>query len=126
MQTFNFPYHTISVEYPESSKTMKFGRGYEFASKPDGPDQVKYTLHFFEGMSYFVTNGQPDRTVNPTRNILTLEDFYKEHRMYEKFIYPHPAEGNVIVRFASPLKYEQRPLGLGVIKAFDVELITQP
>lgn len=126
LQTFDFPFHSIEVEYPESSKKITFGGGYEFASRPRGPDQVIYKLHF-EAMSFFTNGaGVADRLINPQINILTLEDFYKAHRMYEKFIYPHPAEGNLTVRFKSPLKYKQQPLGLGVIEAFSVELITQP
>lgn len=126
-QTFNFPFHVFENQYPESSPKMQFGGGYEFAAKPSAPDQVRYILHFFEGMKYYLNaNGTVNRTTEPTKNIAALEDFYKLHRLYEKFTYPHPADGNLTVRFAAPLKFKLKPLGLGTVEAFTVELLLQP
>jgi hypothetical protein len=123
--TFNYPYHSFETKYPESSVKLQFGRGYEFVAKPKGPDQVVYVLHF-TAMKFFVTAGVVNRTVNPTLNIAHLEDFYKTHRLYEKFIYPHPSDGNVNVRFKSPLTFKLKPFGLGTVEPFTVELLTQP
>jgi hypothetical protein len=127
MQTFDFPYHTFEMEYPESSPKITFGGGYEFVSKPKAPDQLTITLHF-QGMKYYmkVDGSGPSKTRNAQINIYALEDFYKTHRLYEKFIYPHPAEGNLTVRFKSPLKFKQQLGGLGTIEPFTVTLITQP
>lgn len=125
MLTFNFPFHSFEKEYPESSKKLTFGNGYEYASKPKGPDQVRYILNF-AAMKYFVQGVVINRLVSPTINIATLEDFYLAHKLYEKFIYPSPDMGNLIVRFQSPLKFKQKPFGLGVVEPFAIELLTQP
>lgn len=122
---FNYPMHTFETRYPESSAKLQFGRGYEFASKPKGPDQVTYLLSF-AAMKFFTTGGVVNRTINPTINIAHLEDFYRQHRLYEKFIYPHPSDGNVTVRFKSPLTFKQMFGGLGTVEPFSVELTTQP
>lgn len=126
MDTFNFPMHSFETVYPESSTKITFGGGYEFASAPKAPDQVKYKLHFATMVYFTNPNGSVNRLLNPTYNIATLEDFYKEHRMFKKFIYPHPADGNLTVRFAKPLSFKQKPGGLGTIEPFTIDLILQP
>lgn len=126
MQTYNFPTYSFETVYPESSTKITFGKGYEFASAPSAPDQVGYKLHY-ESMAYFINpNGSVNRTVEAKINIAALEDFYKEHRLFKKFIFPHPAEGNLTVRFAKPLVFKQKPGGLGTIEPFTIELILQP
>ncbi|WP_375263921.1 hypothetical protein [Palleronia sp.] len=126
MERFDFPYHSFEVEYPESSPKITFGGGYEFVSRPKAPDQVTHHLHFV-GMSYHIgTQGNASTQKNLQYNIRVLELFYQRHRLYEKFIYPHPVEGDLIVRFKTPLKFRQVPGGLGVIEPFTVTLITQP
>lgn len=103
-QTFNFPYHRISDEYPESSAIVKFGRGYEFASAPRGPDQIIFDLEF-PAMFYIVTKatGLVDLTTAPTYNIMVLQKFYEDHRLYLPFDFPHPSRGIVSCRFKTPL-----------------------
>ncbi|WP_353645771.1 hypothetical protein [Mesorhizobium sp. WSM2239] len=119
MAVFDFPYHTIEEEYPVSSTTMKFGGGYQFASKPKGPDQIKFILNF-EAM-WFST------PPHPKLNMQTLVDFYEDHRLYEPFDYPHPRLGTVSVRFATPLKIpEGIKKGRGQVKPFKIELLLQP
>ncbi|MES0134513.1 hypothetical protein NKJ88_06055 [Mesorhizobium sp. M0016] len=126
MDTFNFPMHTLAAKYPESSAKMTFGRGYEFASKPKGPDQLTYTLAF-KGMWFFLnSNGTLDLATRPTLNMAVLENFYVAHRLYEKFIYPHPALGNVTVRFDVPLDYKIMEGGNGLVEPFTIQLLTQP
>lgn len=126
LKIFDFPMHTIEVKYPQSSTTVTFGGGYDFVSKPNAPDQVRYTLHF-ETMKYFVDPyGAVDRLINPTWNIAALEDFYREHRLYEKFVYPHPVEGNLIVRFGTPLTFKSIKGGGGAVEPFSIELVLQP
>ncbi|WP_454287264.1 hypothetical protein [Rhizobium arsenicireducens] len=125
METFNFPYFSWSVRYPDSSAKVSFGRGYEFASKPKGPDQVTYTLAF-KTMMFFTTAGVVSTTINPEFNIARLEAFYKTHRLYEKFILPLPAHGDLTVRFAKPLEYKLTPGGQGTVDAFTLEMLLQP
>lgn len=126
LQTFNFPNHTEEVAYPESSTRIQFGRGYAFVTKPQGPDQVRFTLHF-ELMQIFVNaNGTINRTRSPQINLALLEDFYLAHRMHEKFILPSPRYGNTVVRFAKPFTYKMKPGGFGTCEPFTLELESQP
>lgn len=105
---------------------MTFGRGYEFASKPKGPDQLTYTLAF-RGMFFFLTpEGAFDLTPRPTINMAVLEAFYQRHRLYEKFLYPHPALGDLTVRFDTPLEYKIAENGNGTVEPFSIVLLTQP
>jgi len=126
METFLFPLHTFAMRYPESSAKVKFGRGYEFASAPKGPDQLTVTLNFAAMFFYLGTNGFPDLTVETKVNIAVLEQFYERHRLHKKFIYPHPARGNLIVRFSAPLQYKLKENGHGAVEPFSMELLTQP
>lgn len=129
METFNFPYHRVSTDYPESSTRIQFGKGWEFASAPDAPDQRIFKLSF-RGFKYYVnpSTGEIDTTTNANvNNLAALEAFYQAHRQHGKFIYPHPVYGNVVVRFRTPLRIpEGRPGGNGVVEDFTIELIEQP
>lgn len=104
MADFDYPYHTISDEYPESSSVIRFGNGYSFASKPKGPDQMLFHLNMI-GFAWWVYSGatEIDRTVLPQINAAHLQDFYEARRMYTPFSYQHPTRGVVTVRFARPL-----------------------
>lgn len=126
MDTFNFPYHTLGVKYPESSAKLTFGRGWEFASKPQGPDQLNYMLNFDFMMFFELAPNLYDEDINPEVNMRKLELFYQKHRLYEKFYYPHPVEGNIIVRFQKPLEYVIKKGGLGSVEPFSITLTTQP
>ena len=126
MKTFDFPYHVLEVEYPDSSIKVAFGGGYEFASKPKAPDQVEYIVNF-ETMFFFETlPGILDLEKYPKLNMAVLEKFYNDHKMYEKFIYPHPTLGNLVVRFAEPLRYKITKGGGGRVDSFSVKLRLQP
>lgn len=126
MDEFDFPLHTLEVKYPESSVKLQLGRGYEFASRPRGPDQVTFTL-YFKAMFFFEDPpGTLDLDVNPTVNMAVLEAFYNDHKMYDKFIYPHPTLGDVTVRFGEPLTYKIAENGRGRVEPFTIRLVTQP
>lgn len=100
---FDFPFHTPSDEYPGGS-TVKFGRGYRFAARPNGPDEIVTHLRF-EAMFVYqaAAGGAPLPDVDPTFNIYALEKFYRSVRMYSPFTYPHPTVGAVTARFNKPL-----------------------
>lgn len=103
MQRFRYRYHTVGDEYPESSTIVRFGRGYSFASKPKGPDQIIFHLEV-NGLCWWVDDLlNVDRTVMPHVNAGHLQDFYEAHRLYEPFEYEHPTRGVVTVRFSKPL-----------------------
>lgn len=119
METFNFPFHTVEDEYPASSATLKFGGGYQFASKPRGPDQITFKLNFKAMWFGSAPNAQT--------NMQLLVDFYEAHRLYEPFIYPHPRRGNLTVRFSKPLNVPKGvEKGGGQTDPFQLELILQP
>lgn len=111
METFPFLKHTIAIRYPESSATVKYSRGYEFASKPKGLDQLTLTLNY-AGMFWFLNpNGTLDKVSNPTINMALLVDFYESKRLYEKFLYDCPGRGLLTVRFSKPLEWKLKENG---------------
>jgi hypothetical protein len=129
METFLFPYHLLSEDYPDSSDKVQFGRGWEFASAPKGPDQIVFVLSFPMMQFYETTKGSKvlDLTKNVTRNMGALIAFYERNRGYNKFIYPHPWRGNVIVRFDKPLQVPKGIAGAnGITEAFEIRLKLQP
>ena len=127
-QTFSFNKHVLETEYPESGSVLQFGKGYQMATKPKGPDQVIYTLHFDAMRFYFTSMAGTtlDKTTQPTINMGVLEDFYNYHRLYEPFIYPHDTKGNLNVRFKEPLKFKILKAGRGVVEPFQIRLILLP
>lgn len=141
LKTFDFPYSTPQDEYPAGA-TVKFGRGYRFASAPTGPDEVILHLNFPAMFAFQAAFGAaPDPTVEPQLNIHALEDFYKEHRMYLPFYVMHPRQGQIICRFNKPLvmpkpiKTSPGEIGGRIVngtswrvfqmEAFDLELLIQ-
>lgn len=127
MATFAWPYHVFSTDYPESGFKVQFGNSYEYAEGPTSPDQRTVTLSFTT-MKYFLNSGGAvDATIQPELNMLALENFYNEHKMWKTFVYPHPVYGNMNVRFKRPLKVPPGvPGGGGAVSSFSVELIEQP
>lgn len=126
MAVFTFPNHTLEVAYPESSAKVRFGKGWEFASAPKGPDQVVYTLNFAAMFFYQNSNGTYNKALNPTINMAVLEDFYILHKLYTKFTYVHPALGNITMRFSQPLSYKIKENGRGSTEPFSLQLTSQP
>jgi len=105
---------------------MAYGRGYQFASKPKGPDQVTYVLKFKTMVFWQKADGTYNLTKQPQLNMALLEQFYQDKRLFTKFNYPHPALGNIVVRFAEPLKYDIAEAGLGTVEPFEIKLLSQP
>lgn len=143
METFDFPYHSPNDEYPGGS-TIKFGRGYRFAARPPGPDEVVVHLNFPTMFFFQRYAGEPMlKDVVPQLNILAVDAFYKRHRMFEPFYYPHAILGTVICRFNKPLimpkKLSTSPGEVGghrapdgtayrvhQVEPFDLEFLIQP
>ncbi len=127
MAIFDFPYHLVEDVYPTSSSVMQFGGGYQFATKPRGPDQITFKLSFKAMWFYVTTAGALDANKNPKINMQKLISFYESHRLYEPFTYPHVRRGSLNCRFAKPL---QVPKGVeggnGKTESFQLELILQP
>ena len=124
MDTFNVPFHKTRTVYPDSSPGIQLGKGYSFAAKPSGPDQRKFVLTFKSMVYYVASNGTLDIATNTPLNYGTLDKFYQDHRTYQPFIYPHPAFGNITVRFAQPLQGpDAMEGGSGATEQFEVNLI---
>lgn len=127
MATFTWDKHTFATDYPVSGFKIQFGNSYEYAEGPTSPDQRLITLSF-PVLKYFTNpSGVLDATIQPTLNMLALENFYTEHKLWKTFVYPHPVYGNLNVRFSKPLKVPGGiPGGGGAVGAFSVELVEQP
>lgn len=129
METFVWSHHKFETSYPDSSVRVQFGKSYTFAAPPDAPDQRTFKLHF-KGFKYYVdpdTHLVEATTNADLNNMLALEQFYQTHRLFEKFIYPHPVHGNIVVRFAKPLAVPKgNEGGNGVLEDFSLELVEQP
>ncbi len=135
--TFDFPYHRVRDLYPAGA-TTQFGKGYEFAARPRGPDQIIFALSF-KAMWFFQDPNTMlfKNDVVPKLNVLSLVQFYETVRMYDTFTYPHPFRGNVICRFSKPLQtpaLADKPGEIGGVSGyrahqadpFEIELKLQP
>ncbi|ESY35771.1 hypothetical protein NKK48_01575 [Mesorhizobium sp. C386A] len=127
MQTFDFPFHLVEDTYPSSSTVIQFGGGYQFATKPRGPDQIGFKLSFKAMWFYERAPGVVDPDLNPQLNMKRMIDFYEAHRLYEPFYYPHPIRGLLVVRFSKPLQVPKGvERGNGQTEQLNIELILQP
>lgn len=125
MQTFNFPLHHCTHEYPQGD-SVKFGGGYTFAAAPVLPLERTFILEF-EGLFWYKQGGVWSSTPNPTRNMLKLDEFYRYHTLFRSFIYPHEVFGNVVVKFKAPLKIPKtRPGGSNLTEPFQLTFVEQP
>lgn len=124
---FPAKYFTFSTRYPESGNRIMLGRSYQFDSPPVAPDQRIFVLNL-QGMAYFTDSaGNIDVTINPERNMATLEAFYNEHKLAFRFDFNHPIYGLVLCKFYTPLEIpEGIPGGGGSLNNVTVELIEQP
>ncbi len=127
LEVFNYPYHTVKGENPESGLRIQLGKSYVFTAPPTDPDQRKFTLNM-RGMQFFFDNaGELDDSVVPLRNMFSLIKFYQRHKMYKSFQYMHPIHGLLVVKFNQPLVEEEPEAGgSGVVKDFTIELIEIP
>lgn len=127
MATFNFPYHTVSTEYPDSTFRAKLGNSYQYSAQPVAPDQRIFVLKFAL-MKYFqAKSGAIDRTTLPEINMALLDDFYQAHKLHSTFTYKHPVYGDLACRFNKPLKIPEGVAGGdGAIQNIEVEFIEMP
>ena len=127
METFNFPFHTVETENPQSGFRVQFGQSYVFTAPPTAPDQRTFTLHFPTMKFYTNETGQLDQIKNPKINMYTLIKFYHAHKLHQSFKYDHPVHGPLICKFQNPLKEPEGIAGgNGTVKEFTVTLIEIP
>lgn len=127
MDIFDFPYHTVETENPDSGYRLQLGGSYVFSAPPSDPDQRTFTLHF-PLMKFFVNGGGTiDATISPEINMMRLINFYLAHKLHASFLYNHPVHGEVEVKFNKPLKEPDGIVnGNGVTKEVTIELIEIP
>lgn len=129
MATFNFRVSGLEVQYPENSRVVSFGGGYEFASRPKGPPQIQYRL-MLSGFGWFTENDEgliPTPARYAQQNLFGLQNFYETHELWKTFTLPTDHWGDLTVRFSSPLKIPPVPKGnRGIVPDFDVTVKLQP
>lgn len=126
LETFSFPYHSYSTEYPDSGFRAKLGGSYEFSAPAPAPDQRVFSL-YFPVMKYYLLAGVITLVTKPELNLAVMEAFYNRHKLYKTFIYPHPIYGNVNVKFNKPLKIPNGMAGGdGAISGIEIEMVEQP
>lgn len=128
LDTFDFPYHLVETQNPESGTRIQLGGSYVFSSPPESPPQRTFVLSF-PMMKFFLNPGTGllDATIEPKYNMLALIQFYQAHLLHESFLYQHPVHGVVEVKFGKPLiEPKGKPGGIGATEAFEVEFIEIP
>lgn len=127
METFDFPYHTVETDNPDSGYRVQLGGSYVFTTPPTDPDQRTFTLRF-PVMKFFLNgSGVLDSTIKPEINMKRLIDFYQNHKLYKSFQYNHPIHGLLVVKFNKPLKEPEGIVnGDGATKEVTIELIETP
>lgn len=126
LATFNFPLHKVRTIHPDAAYKVTMGGSYDFVSKPDAPPQRIFILHF-DAMIWAINAGTgfPDASVTPTYNYKALRNFYETVQTYERFNYPHPEFGTIVVRFDRPLE-DPDPNGEYTTGPFDLQFKEQP
>lgn len=126
VDTFDdFMIHTCDMEYISQGFTVDMGDGYTFATDGKSPVVRKLSLTFTGYKWYMNEDGSVDSETNKSiNNMGALRDFWLKHLTHKQFIYKHPTEGDLKVRFSSPLKIPSlRSVGFSVVKDFNVSLI---
>ena len=121
----NFMVHQCSTEYISQGFTVDMGDGYTFATDGKAPIVRKLSLTFRGYKWYTNEDGTIDTETNKNiNNMGALRDFWKKHLTHKPFIYRHPKEGDLRVRFNCTFK-DPEPLSIGfsVVKDFQLELI---
>lgn len=125
MEEFNFPFHEVSIRYPERSASVRLGGGWNYTTTPRTPISRIFTLHFAT-MKFF----ENESTLTSLQEQISaghLEDFYARHELHKDFLYQHYRHGSLIVRFQKPLEVPKPFVqGDGAIRAFQIVLIEQP
>lgn len=126
MENFdNFMNHRVDTEYMHQGFSVDLGSGYSFATDGKYPVVRKLVLSFTGYKWYLNEEKNIDTETNKNiNNMGTLRDFYLNHLTHKVFLYNHPSEGPLEVRFYEPLKL---PKGLkegnGVVEDFEIVLI---
>jgi hypothetical protein len=131
MEQFSWPYHGISVRYPEGGTRVKLGGSYTLAVPPSSPDARILALRFKVLRWISNTDGTLNTTSDPGLNLGRLVAFYEDHLLWKEFSYPgfpgRTAENPLVVKFNRPLEIpEQKEGGYGAVEGTLIELIEVP
>lgn len=126
LDTFDdFMLHQCSTEYVSQGFTVEMGDGYTFATDGKSPVVRRLSLTFRGYKWYMNEDGTVDTETNKNiNNMGALRDFWMKHLTHKQFIYRHPTEGDLKVRFNCNFKNpEPLATGFSVVKDFQLELI---
>lgn len=126
METFdNFMLHKVDTNYNTTGFSVELGGGYSFATDGKSPIIRELVLYFTGYKWYLNEDGSIDTETNKNiNNMGALRDFFFEHKTHKEFIYNHPADGEVVVRFKEALKIPKaKPDSGGIVEDFQVTLI---
>lgn len=126
MDTFdNFMLHKVSTKYYSTGFSVDLGNGYSFATDGKAPPIRELTLDFTGYKWYLNSEGEIDPEVNKNiNNMGALRDFFLSHLTHKQFIYNHPSDGEIYVRFKEPLSIPKaKPDSGGIVEDFQVTLI---
>lgn len=125
-QTFDFcDTSRVAEELPPQEQPMMSMNGWPFTSKPKVPYQREFKVKL-HGMKWYLNVGGTalDVTTDTKKNAGRLLAFYRDHRLWDSFLYNHEYLGIVRVRFAKPVTV---PAGIGdtggKTEAIEVSLI---
>lgn len=132
MATFDFPWHKVAEDNPDSGVGVQFGNSYEFRAGPTAPLQRTFTITMQGMRVYTQSDGVTiDSTTNGTSgrkdNIMTLYAFWQTHKQHVPFVYNHPLHGAMNCRFKTPLRLPT-PVdgGSGLYPNFEMQFIEVP
>lgn len=126
MKNFNnFMKHKVDTEYKTTGFSVDLGGGYSFATGGKAPIMRELTLYFTGYKWYLKEDGTIDTETNADiNNMGALRDFFFEHETYKEFLYNHPSDGEITVRFKDSLKVPKtKPDSGGIVEDFQVTLI---
>lgn len=143
MATLNFIYRKESLDYPENSIQMRFGKSFTFSSKPIGSIQRMLTLTFPVMFWYTLNDGsivstdeqmathQAEQGFSDTEKALRrnlslghLMKFYEDHQLWQTFDYNSQLIGAIKARFSAPLRIPTaEENGHGAVRNIEVKLI---
>jgi len=116
--------HSAQELPPEEPSVTSFN-GWEFTARPSVPYRRKFRLKL-AGLKWRLNAAGTalDVTTDPTMNAGRLASFYRDHRTWNTFLYPHEYLGTILCRFATPLEI---PLGTqnsgGTVPEFEAMLV---
>lgn len=127
LKTFDWPFHELTLSYPQRGSQVKLGGNWTYATKSSSPVMRNLQLNFRLLKWVRDASGILVSTLDRELNLLRLDEFYQEHEQHKDFIYPHEIYGNMIVKFAQPLVIPPAKLASdGCVMNMTINLVEQP